>query len=862
MITTTFATGSNKLTDYPLYIEGKNSTIDPNKDGFTYQEKSFVVKYQNSDLTLRPAYQNITKVVFDDSFADFEPTTLGKWFANLPAKLNTVEGLDKNVNFDNVTSIASLFYQFGGYSSGDFDESIIYTILSQIPMDNVKYMSGLFSSSSVTNIDFSKIPNFNTSFNTSNVIDMSEMFYSCQHLKTVNLANLKTNSVTTMEEMFRYCIELESVDISGFNMSNVEDMDAMFMQCYELTTITGFEGEDFNTSKVTTMTRLFNYCEKLELPESATKSLEVGNVTDMFCMFEGCKSIRKIDLSNTDADGTHLDKIASLCEGCSNLESINLKGISFSGISHSVSGNEFDGCSKLTEIDLSGFSAVSGYMLFTNCSSLKKVILPEGGLKLGNNLWSMFEGCSSLEYVDFSKFEVIEDGSIDLSYFCYNSSSLINVDLSFLQGKTILSMLRSFNGCSNLASILVSDDFFISSEADEANVTDREYPHPVIGKLKDMPIFDGCVEIIGDKGTRYDENNLKKDYAIIDGGASNPGYLTTGNYKIFYELDGGNLPEGKTNPKEFAKNDEVTLVNPERDGYVFTGWSGTSASRLTEKSLNVSFKNSEGNRIYTANWQPRVVAEVDGNISYPKNAALYCDGKETTITLPFAIKSGVVNGFILSFTDDKLPKMEGQITNNDKNIIINVPESLTSGVYNGTLVFTSAIDAESVEIPITLTVNNVHNAAVQLYTDMLIADNHSGVYSAYQWYRDGEPIQGANEQYYVDKFDYNKSYSVKLSGNGEDIMSCPVRWLSTAKVLNPSVKVYPNPAKENELFTLEILDFDETQNYDIVIFTANGTLVKKISNVEKQTSVSLPTGIYSGSLISGDDKKGFKIIVK
>ncbi|MBQ1885190.1 MAG: T9SS type A sorting domain-containing protein, partial [Bacteroidales bacterium] len=165
-------------------------------------------------------------------------------------------------------------------------------------------------------------------------------------------------------------------------------------------------------------------------------------------------------------------------------------------------------------------------------------------------------------------------------------------------------------------------------------------------------------------------------------------------------------------------------------------------------------------------------------------------------------------------------------------------------------------------ITITATIP-LRNAAVQLYTDMLIVDNHEGIYNAYQWYRNGEALPGATLLYYTEpKFDYNSLYTVKLSGDGKEMMSCPVEWLSTAKALKPSIKVYPNPAKQGENFTLEILDFDEDQNYDIVIFTANGTMVKKISNVEQKTSVTLPSGVYSGSLINGGEKKGFKLIVK
>lgn len=989
---------------YPLYIVGRNSSKpDPLSLSISSQSK-YVNEYQNMTITSEiSAYSKVTTVVFDDSFKDFEPTNLNKWFACLPRKLTTVTNFDKNVKFDYVTSIYSMFNYFGGPEYGfDTDnedypglenESIIYTILSQIPMDNVINMSYLFQNSYLTKFDISKIPNYQTSFNTSNVTDMSIMFSGCRYLKSVNLAQMKTNSVTNMGNMFSGCDELESVDLSGINTPNVESMWAMFDQCKNLTTITGLEDEGFNTSKVTDMNRMFYDCEKLELPESATKALEVGSVTRMSSMFANCKSIRKIDLSNTDADGTHLEYMAQCFKGCTNLESINLKGITFSSIDDGKSNRIFEDCSSLKEIDLSGFSAVSGYMLFTNCSSLKKILFPEGGLQLSTNLWAMFQGCSSLDYIDFSKFKVSGD-DIWIAYFCNNCSNLINVDLTFLNGKTISSVQNAFEGCEKLASILVSDPFTMSTTYDDDDVYDVNAIS--IGKRKDMPVFDGCTEIIGDKGSRYDASHIKKDYAIIDGGESSPGYLTTGKYKIFYELDGGTLPDGKINPTEFAESDEVTLINPEKQYYTFTGWTGTRASNLTEKTLNVSFKNSQGNRIYTANWElnkytitfdtdggteiaaitqdydspikapddpdklgynfakwdkvipatmpatdmtitalwnainynitldydggklpdgktnpttytiedvftfeepirtdyvfngwysvndkkviaaiehstgdislvaqwlPRITAEVEGTFNFPSDQNKFCDGSEKSVSVTYTIIRGDATDYTLTFEGNAIPEIKGKADGNP--IVINIPEDLWSGVYKGSLVFTDAnnVYGESIDYPITITANIPRPAAVQLYTDMLLADNHEGNFASYQWYKDGNAISGATLGHYYEATLSGK-YTVKITTtDGKEFMSCPVK-LVTAKAQKQSVKVYPNPAKKGEVITIEIENYTDGGDYTIKIFSSNGSLVKQLTAVSKTTQIALPSGIYSGSLINGGEKSGFKLIVK
>lgn len=72
-------------------------------------------------------------------------------------------------------------------------------------------------------------------------------------------------------------------------------------------------------------------------------------------------------------------------------------------------------------------------------------------------------------------------------------------------------------------------------------------------------------------------------------------------YTITYDLAGGTLPAGKTNPADYTiETEDITLQNPECAGYTFAGWSGTG---LAADSTTVTIaKGSTGNRKYTANW--------------------------------------------------------------------------------------------------------------------------------------------------------------------------------------------------------------------------------------------------------------------
>ena len=66
-------------------------------------------------------------------------------------------------------------------------------------------------------------------FNTSNVIDMSYMFSVCKKLKEIKGINhFNTSKVQNMNHIFQYCYELEYIDLSNFDTSNVIDMSFMF----------------------------------------------------------------------------------------------------------------------------------------------------------------------------------------------------------------------------------------------------------------------------------------------------------------------------------------------------------------------------------------------------------------------------------------------------------------------------------------------------------------------------------------------------------------------------------------------------------------------------------------------------------
>jgi len=84
-----------------------------------------------------------------------------------------------------------------------------------------------------------------------------------------------------MSGMFQECHEIEYIDLSSFDTSNVNDMSFMFNGCYKLKEIKGIE--KFNTSYTNVMKGMFQECHEIEYIDLS--SFDTSNVNDMSFMF-------------------------------------------------------------------------------------------------------------------------------------------------------------------------------------------------------------------------------------------------------------------------------------------------------------------------------------------------------------------------------------------------------------------------------------------------------------------------------------------------------------------------------------------------------------------------------------------------
>lgn len=172
----------------------------------------------------------------------------------------------------------------------------------------LKYVNGLFEETIFSTIDLSQL-------NTSNVIDMCDMFYDCKATRII-LDNLDTSQVRYMKGMFKECNVIE-LDLSNLDTSKVQNMKEMFNRCKA----SRINISNLNTSRVMDMSSMFKWCNVIELDFS---SFRTSNVRDMSFMFHGCTVINKLDLSRFT--GKRLKNMYNMFYNCDTL-SIDLSNM-------------------------------------------------------------------------------------------------------------------------------------------------------------------------------------------------------------------------------------------------------------------------------------------------------------------------------------------------------------------------------------------------------------------------------------------------------------------------------------------------------------------------------------------------------
>ena len=183
------------------------------------------------------------------------------------------------------------------------DEKLTTLDLSNFDTQNLTNMDKMFyGMSSLTSLNIS-------SFNTSKVTNMDSLFYGMVNIENINVSNFDTRNVPNMNHMFSGMHKLKQLQLPAtFNTSSVTDMGYMF---YNSKSLTSLDVSMFNTENVTNMSEMFGYL-------GAVTSIKFGsgfntkNVTDMYGMFDTLCSMRELDLSGAVFDTAKVNDFGAM----------------------------------------------------------------------------------------------------------------------------------------------------------------------------------------------------------------------------------------------------------------------------------------------------------------------------------------------------------------------------------------------------------------------------------------------------------------------------------------------------------------------------------------------------------------------
>jgi surface protein len=143
----------------------------------------------------------------------------------------------------------------------------------------------------------------------------------------------------------------------------------------------------------------------------------------------------------------------------------------------------------------------------------------------------MFCGCSNLESLDVSHFYTSKLRR--MNYMFENCASLTSIDLGSFDTSDVFDMTGLFSGCKSLTILDLSN--FNTDKCHERHWMLRDccnlksiYVNPKSwnSNFYGQEMFKGCEKLVGENGTKYNPKMVGVEYARIDGGKDNPGYLT------------------------------------------------------------------------------------------------------------------------------------------------------------------------------------------------------------------------------------------------------------------------------------------------------------------------------------------------
>lgn len=392
---------ADNIPQYEYIIYGGVSTTD--------EQTFYVPKGSDGDTTGAILKQNINTILTDNP--TYKIIEVG---SKNTGKLKT-----KNSGLEQISNASELFSKTKNitelYVHGDFNPTNMSKMfegcatLERISFDNLNSinttdMSFLFSACS----NLTSVP----SLDTTNCVDMQYMFASCSHIVDWSfVSEWNTSKVINMSNMFRSCFGLTSMPI--LNMSSVTDASEMFENCANMTNI----APNVIGNKVQNAEGMFSGCIKLDIKNITDYTTIFGrndNLTNVSYLFSGCSSLSNVgEVAYDEVDQVEYTEYVFNTTKAQN--QLLGKCVNVVNASHMLEGTNIEDLPIGVFYNNPNLEDVS--YAFANC---KNMYMHAGGESVGafetyNHLLSsnsklktiegLFSGCTSLEYFGIETME-------------------------------------------------------------------------------------------------------------------------------------------------------------------------------------------------------------------------------------------------------------------------------------------------------------------------------------------------------------------------------------------------------------------------------------------------------------------------
>ena len=219
---------------------------------------------------------------------------------------------------------------------------------------------------------------FISSWDTSNVTDLSYCFQGCTALQSLDLSSWDVSNVTDLSFCFQSCTALQSLDLSSWDTSKLQSLRNTFNFCGNSMSSIDLSNMNFSSLKSLEYTFSSSNIKEILLPELGENNMLIS----MYCTWYNNANIEKLDLPK-----------------------FNTKNVTNFGWC-------FDGALMLKWLDISGFdlsSATDTSNFFGRNKALTHLILGEGFGKVRTGITMDMSSFASLDEESKESFMTLYD---------------------------------------------------------------------------------------------------------------------------------------------------------------------------------------------------------------------------------------------------------------------------------------------------------------------------------------------------------------------------------------------------------------------------------------------------------------------